>query len=127
MRDAAELRLWFGADTLCRRIGRDQLGMFAFERAQPIEKFVVLAVRNFRIIEHVVAVVVVIDGCAQRIDFFAHLAWGLHHDSQIRVVGNGQIYLTRVAVATDEPCGDVAGTVAVHEYRVDVVGYGCSG
>ena len=45
-------------DALSRRVRRDELGICGLERAQLAHQAVVLGVRNLRIIEHVIAVVV---------------------------------------------------------------------
>ena len=49
------------ADTLRRRVGRDEVGMLFFERLQLAHQPVVFRVGNFRIVEDVIAVVVVLD------------------------------------------------------------------
>ena len=49
------------ADALRRRVGGDQLRVVGFERAELVVEHVVRAVRDLRIVEHVVAVVVVLD------------------------------------------------------------------
>ena len=49
------------ADALRRRVGRPQLGVLLLERAQLAQQVVVLGVRDLRVVEHVVAVVVVLE------------------------------------------------------------------
>ena len=58
-------------DALRRGVGGDELGVRALERAQLLHQPVVLGVRDLRVVEHVVAVVVLCDlraqlGCARR-------------------------------------------------------------
>ena len=61
--------------TLRRRIGRQQLGMCGLDRLQLLEQTVVLGVRHFRIVEHVVAVGVVVELLAQ---LGGGLGWRCH-------------------------------------------------
>src|SRR4029077_12519124 len=62
------------ADALGRRVGGDQLGMCALDRLQAAKELVVLGVRDLRIVEHVVAMVVVRDGATQLHRFVPHVA-----------------------------------------------------
>ncbi|GBD46119.1 hypothetical protein HRbin41_00938 [bacterium HR41] len=61
-----KLRCRLPSNTLCRGVGRYELRVLAFERAQLVEQTVVLLVRNLGIVENVVAPIVVADLLAQR-------------------------------------------------------------
>ena len=49
------------ADALSRRVGTGQLGVSFLECPQLVEEAIVLGVRELGIVEHVVAIVVVLD------------------------------------------------------------------
>jgi hypothetical protein len=53
------------ADALSRRIGRDEIRILFFERLELAQQPVVFGVGNFRVVEHVVAIVVMLDLSAQ--------------------------------------------------------------
>ena len=59
MPDLLEPRDRLGADALGRRVGRDELGVLALDRAQLVEQRVVDVVADLGVVEDVVAVVVV--------------------------------------------------------------------
>jgi hypothetical protein len=61
--DEAFARL--AAHALGWRVGRDQRGMLAFQRLQLVDQAVELGVGNLRVVEHVVAMLVVADLLAQ--------------------------------------------------------------
>ncbi len=61
VRDGLEVAGRRRADPLGRRIGRHQVGMFGLERLQPAKQLVVGLVGNRRLVEHVVAVIVLVD------------------------------------------------------------------
>ena len=56
------------ADALRRRVGRDELGVRLLERLQLVEERVVGGVLDLRVVEDVVAVVVVPDEAAELLD-----------------------------------------------------------
>jgi hypothetical protein len=78
----AQLRTRLGTDTLGGRVGRDQLGMFGFQSLEFSEEPIVLGVRNLRIVEYVVAMIVMADLGAQRLDALDGL--GAHHRRGVR-------------------------------------------
>ena len=61
VRDGRELLRRRGADALCRRVGSDELGMVGFERLKLAQEAIVLGVADRRRVEHVVAVVRLVD------------------------------------------------------------------
>src|SRR5262249_3277395 len=61
-----EAALRGGADALGGRVRGDQLGMCLLDRLQATEQLVVLGIRDLRIVEDVVAMVVVRDGAPER-------------------------------------------------------------
>ncbi len=68
-----ELFAGLAAHPLRRRIGRDQLRMRGFQRDQLVHQLVELGVADLRIVEHVIAVFVVADLVAQRVDLLLHV------------------------------------------------------
>jgi len=65
MLDLGERRQRRTADPLRRRIARDQVRMLGFQGLELMEQTVVLGVRNARLVEDVVTVVVLIQFSAQ--------------------------------------------------------------
>ena len=65
MADLDEIAHRLAAGALRRRIGRDQLGMLRLDRPQLVDQRVVLIIADLRIVEHVVAVAVVVELLAQ--------------------------------------------------------------
>jgi len=63
-------------DPLRRRVGTDQLGMGLLQLLQLTEQPVVFGIRNTRLIEHVVAVVVCIQFMAQGADALGGVSHG---------------------------------------------------
>ncbi|MNC33469.1 hypothetical protein D3C75_818620 [compost metagenome] len=57
-----------GTDPLGRRIEADQLGMRLLQRLQLLEQTIVFGIRHARLVEHVVAIVVLVDGDTQLLD-----------------------------------------------------------
>ncbi|MNZ54724.1 hypothetical protein D3C78_726350 [compost metagenome] len=57
-----------GADALGRRVAADQLGMRLLQRLQFLEQAIVFGIRHARLVEHVVAIVVLVDGDTQLLD-----------------------------------------------------------
>ena len=72
----------FAADALGGRIGRDQLGMLGLELFQLVHELIEFSVRDFRIVEHVVAIFVVADFVAEGVDFLFEVSCGGKHDEQ---------------------------------------------
>jgi hypothetical protein len=66
------------ADAAGGRIGRDQLRMGGFERLQLAHQAVVLGVRDVRVVEHVVAVIGVVDATTQIGDLVGGRGIGRH-------------------------------------------------
>src|SRR6185369_17774529 len=60
----------FATDALCGRVRCDQFRIFSLELFQLFEKFVELKIADLRIVEHVVAVLVVADILTQCVHFF---------------------------------------------------------
>jgi hypothetical protein len=60
-------------DPLRRRVGCDQVRVLLLERAQLVEEPVVLGVRDLWVVEHVIAVVVVVDVAAQLVEPRLHV------------------------------------------------------
>ena len=58
MLNAAKSRDGFVTDSLCRRIGADQLGVLLFNRLQLPHQSIVFGVRYLRVVEHVISIVV---------------------------------------------------------------------
>ena len=59
--DLGELGDRLGAHPLRRRVGGDELGMVTLERAQLVQQRVIDVVADLGVVEHVVAVVVVVE------------------------------------------------------------------
>jgi hypothetical protein len=59
MPDLGEFRYRLASDALCGRFGDDELRVFQFEFAKFRHQPVVLGIRDFRVVKHVVAVIVV--------------------------------------------------------------------
>src|ERR1700693_5095486 len=70
------------AHTLCRRVGRDELRVLGFKALELVHQLVEAGVRNFRIVQYVVAILVVPDLLAQGFDFFVYflIDGGTGHD-----------------------------------------------
>jgi hypothetical protein len=75
----AERRGWRAAHALRRRVGADQLRALGLEGGELGHQPIVLGVRNLRVVEHVVAIVVVGDRRAQRRDASACPRQGRAH------------------------------------------------
>ena len=75
-----ECRLRLRPDTLRRRIRRDELGIFAFQRLQLAKQAVVLGVGDRRRVERVVLIVVPLDLLAQRCNPLADFARSRHEN-----------------------------------------------
>ena len=82
--DEALARL--AAHPLGGRIGGDQLGMLGFERLEFVHQPVEFGVADLRIVEHVIAVLVIADLVAQRFDLLLHIFAGGHE--QLSVAGS---------------------------------------
>ena len=67
VRHAGELAAGFATDPLRRRVRRDQLWMFRFKRDQLVHEAIELGIADFRIIQYVVAVLVIADHVAKRL------------------------------------------------------------
>ena len=65
MLDGCEGRKGLGADALAGRIRGDQVRVLLFEGAELAHQGVVLVIRDDRIVEHVVAMVVEIEGALE--------------------------------------------------------------
>ena len=68
MLDRGELGERGGADPLGGRVGRGQLRILGLEGAELLHEPVVLGVRNLGLVEHIVAIVVVVDLGPQLVD-----------------------------------------------------------
>ena len=64
------------ADALRRAVGRNQIGIFRFERFQSFEQFIKLEIRDFRRVFLVIKLVVPVDFGAQRFDFGLDIVFG---------------------------------------------------
>ena len=85
----------FAADALGGRVGRDQFGILGLEFLQLFKKFVELEIADLRIVEHVVAVLVVADLLTQCVNFFLDSVVRRSHGPRIivclRLEGRGRI------------------------------------
>ena len=71
MLHGAERANRFVANPLCWRISRNQFRMILFQGLQLAHQPVVLCIRNFRVVEYVISIIVVTNLLAQRFDFFS--------------------------------------------------------
>ena len=69
MRNFDEPLAWLAAHALSRRVRRDVIRMFGLQLLQRVHQAVEFRVADLRIIEHVIAVLVMPDVLAQRFDF----------------------------------------------------------
>ena len=86
-----ELLEGHGADPLRRRVGARELRMLGFQLLETAEEGVVLGVRDERVVEHVVAVIVVLDLAAEPLDLLADVPRGARHvrvPSSLTVAGH---------------------------------------
>src|SRR5262245_25016120 len=74
--DGAEMLERRGTDTLGRGVRRAQLGVLLLELLQPAEHRVVLRVRDERVVEHVIAVVVALDLVTETRDLLSNVGGG---------------------------------------------------
>src|SRR5262245_33966910 len=74
MPDGLEGALRRGADALGGRIGRDEIGVRDLELLQRAEQRIVLGIRDLRIVEDVIAVVVVGESATQLGSLLPHVA-----------------------------------------------------
>ena len=79
MLDLDEALAGLAADALSRRIWRDQIGMFGLDLLQLIHQTVEFGVADLGIIEHVVAVLVMPNLLAQRVDIFLSVVLSCFH------------------------------------------------
>src|SRR5260370_5356319 len=73
---------------LRRRVWRDELRMLRLEPLELVHHLVEVGIRNFRGIEHVIAILVVPDFLAQSFDFFLDVGTG-HDWGIIEVLSSG--------------------------------------
>ena len=78
MRNFDEALARLAAHALGGRVGGDQLGMLGLERLQLVHQAIEFGVADLGIVEHVVAVLVVADFLAQRVDLLLHIFAGWH-------------------------------------------------
>ena len=71
--DRGKAGRWLGTDALGGRIGGDQVGMVGFQCFEFAQQPVVLGIAYDRVVQDVVAVVVVVELAAQAIDTFGYL------------------------------------------------------
>ena len=79
MADRFELLERPRAHPLRRRVGARQLRVLGLERLEATEEVVVFGVRDDRVVEHVVAVVVVLELAAEPLDHLADVSGGARH------------------------------------------------
>ena len=78
MRHFDEALARLAAHALGGRVGRDQLRMLGLERLQLVHQAIEFGVADLGIVEHVVAVLVIADLVAQRVDLLLHIFAGGH-------------------------------------------------